>query len=142
MRFCDNYRYSGYLYSLAPKPTCPVEDFDNRDKTAGFGKIRIYKRNIFAYHIPAHFCGISRTLVKSFEEFFGGCNDNRPGVTTRAPGNLNRCIGSPGQLTYYSNFKRELPYPLGDLNQFTNDTNQFYILRTYSSTMSQLGQGV
>lgn len=121
IRFCDNYKYSGYLYSLAPRPICPA--YTSRYSKVGYGKITIYKKNIIAYHIPATLCGITKTYVTSYASA-DHCTKNRPGLTSQAPGDLNQCIGSKHQKKYYANFNPDSPGDLGNLNKYTNDINQ------------------
>ena len=118
IRFCGNYKYSGFLYSLAPRPICPAHS--PKFTEVSYGKITIYKKNIIAYHIPAHLCTLTRVWVESRTDWKNSCYGNYPGITEKAPGDLNSCYDTPERIAHYKNAK-----PDGDLNTFTDDLEQW-----------------
>ena len=117
VRFCDSYKWSGILYSLAPRPICPKPA--PKHAKVGYGKMVLYKKNILAYHIPAYLCGITYTRVKTHNCWFCDCESNWPGWKTDLPGDLNKCLGTKEQKKHYPNPKGN------DLNQVTDDKNQW-----------------
>lgn len=75
IRFCGGVDYTGDMYTIEPRPKCPIS---SSDKARHYGRavITVYKPNIVSFRWNATRCIQTFTHVQSYENIFGTSRDS------------------------------------------------------------------
>ena len=137
VRFCGGVDYTGDMYTIEPRPKCPVATHPEA-RHYGRAMISVYKPNIVSVRRNATRCVQHATHVHSYENIFGGAKDcyQRPTWSVRTPPNDCRTWKKSKNACPEMKVRALLENDNVNVNHYSNNPDQCKFKKQFSDNPS------